>query len=90
MPRPSPATSARALNIGACGAEGRSPASRQTAAKERIVISASIGSVSSNLTPPPAPAELIIVKLCEEAFPAFCARRLSGLGEAPSVDLCKV
>jgi hypothetical protein len=58
-------------------------------ANAHIVISASIGSVSPNLAPPRAPAELIIAKLCEEAFAAFCAA-IIGIGEDPSVDLCKV
>jgi hypothetical protein len=60
-------------NIGACGTKGRSPTSRQTNAKKSIVISASIGSASLNMAPPRAPAESIIVKLCEEAFAVFCA-----------------
>jgi hypothetical protein len=42
-------------------------------ANAHIVISASMGSVSPNLAPPRAPAELIIAKLCEEPFAAFCA-----------------
>jgi hypothetical protein len=48
-------------------------------ANAHVVISASIGSVSPNLTPPRAPAELIIVKLCEEAFAAFCAAAVIGI-----------
>jgi len=49
-------------------------------ANAHIVISASIGSVSPKLAPPRAPAELIIVKLCEEAFAASCAAAVIGGG----------
>jgi hypothetical protein len=72
-----------------CRLYGNLGAGRALRTKERIVILASIGSVSPNLAPP-APAELVIAKLCAEPFAAFCARRSSGLGEDPSADLCKV
>jgi hypothetical protein len=49
-------------------------------ANAHIVISPSIGSVCLNLAPPRAPAELILVKLCEEAFAAFCAAAVIGVG----------
>ena len=90
VPSPSPAAKAAILNNRAFDTVGGCLACVKIDANAHIAMWASIGSVSPNLAPPQPPAELIIVKLCEEAFPAFCARRLSGLGEAPSVDLCKV
>ena len=79
VPRPSPAAKARVRHIGARTSMDRCIVSTRIVAKESIVISVSIGSVSLNLAPPRAPAELIIVKLCEEAFAGFRAAAVIGI-----------
>jgi len=80
VPRPSPAAKAATFSNLAFDTVGGLPACVKIDANAHFVISASLGSVSPNLAPPRAPAELIIVKLCEEAFAAFCAAAVIGIG----------
>ena len=80
VPRPSPTAKAATLSNLALDIVCGFLACAKIDAIVHIVISASIRLVSPNLDLPRVPAELIIVKLCEEAFAAFCAAAVIGIG----------
>ena len=80
VPRPSPAAKAATFSNLAFDTLCGLPACVRIDANAHFVISASIGSVSPNLTPSRTPAELIIVKLCEEPFTALCTAAVIEIG----------
>ena len=80
VPRPSPAAKAATFSNLAFDTVCGFLACVKIDANAHFVISASLGSVSPNLAPSRTPAELIIVKLCEESFAAFCAAAVIGIG----------
>ena len=80
VPRPSPAAKAATLSNLAFDTVCGFLACVKIDANAHIVMWASIRSVSPNLTPSRTPAELIIVKLCEEPFTALCTAAVIEIG----------